>query len=150
MSIADLIANDLTAAIRAKDEVKVGALRMAKTALQRAEIAKRPAGLTDEDAVKTLRSEVKKRGEAIELYRQGGRPELAAKEEAEVVVLNVYLPAEADPAAVRAAAQAAIAKVGATGPKDMGKVIGLVLKQLGSTVSGDQVSAIVRELLGKQ
>ncbi len=148
MSITDLIANDLTAALRVKDAARASALRMAKAALQRAEIAKRPAPFTDEDAVRALRGEVKKRAEAADLYRQGNRPELAAKEEAETRVLTVYLPAEADAATVRAAVAAAIAKLGATSLKDMGKVIGLVMKQLGSSVSGDQVSAVVREMLG--
>ena len=148
MSITDLIANDLTAALRAKEAAKVSALRMAKAALQRAEIAKRPAAFTDEDAVKALRAEVKKRAEAAGLYRQGNRPELAAKEEAEVVVLHAYLPVEADPAKVREAVRAAIARTGATGPKDMGKVIGAVVKELGSAVSGSQVSAVVKEMLG--
>lgn len=148
MSITDLIANDLTAAIRAKDAAKVSALRMAKTALQRAEIAKRPSNFTDSDAVRTLRSEVKKRAEAAGLYRQGNRPELAAKEEAEVLVLNTYLPAEVDEAKVREAVRAAIARTGATGPKDMGKVIGAVVQELGSAVSGSQVSAVVKEMLG--
>ncbi len=70
MSITDLIANDLTAALRAKEAAKVSALRMAKAALQRAEIAKRPAAFTDEDAVKALRAEVKKSAEAAGVYRQ--------------------------------------------------------------------------------
>lgn len=146
--ITDLIANDLTAALRAKDAAKVSALRMAKTALQRVEIAKRPGTFTDEDAVKALRGEVKKRAEAAGLYRQGNRPELAAKEEAEAVVLNAYLPAEVDPAMVRSAVVAAIARTGATGPKDLGKVIGAVVQELGSAVSGSQVSAVAKELLG--
>src|SRR3954471_24639692 len=116
----------LKASMLAKDAAKTSTLRMILAKLKDTDIAARPSGVDkvrDEQVVAMLRGMAKSRRESVELYRQGGREELAAKEEAEIAVIEGFLPQQMDEAATRAAIQAAIAETGAASVKDMGKVM---------------------------
>ena len=128
--------------MRAAERERVGALRMVLSELQKA--AKEDGG--DEQAV--LRRERKRRLEAAEQFRSGGRPELADKEESEAELIAGYLPAELGDAELDAIVAAAVAETGATSPKDMGQVMKVVMARTGGRADGRRVSAHVREALG--
>jgi uncharacterized protein YqeY len=123
---------------------------MAKAALMNKQIDKHGA-LDDADAVRVLQGLVKQREDAAEQYAKGGRPELADKERAEIVVLKAYLPAEVSEAEIAAAVGKAVAETGATSPKDMGKVMKAALAALaagGKAVDGKRVNEAVKKRLG--
>jgi len=150
MALLERVENDLHEAIRSRDDVVLRTLRMLKSGLQRAEIAKRPEALTEIEEIKVLRTEVKRREESIVEYLKGKRQDLVDKEEAEAKVLRTYLPAGPDENAVRAAVSDAVAKTSASSPKDFGKVMGLVMKQFGANVDGNTVSKAVKEALSEK
>jgi uncharacterized protein len=144
--------NDTTAAIAAAmkqhDPVRLSTLRMLKAALMNKEV-ERGRALDDTESLQVVSALVKQRRDSIEQFTQGGRPELAAKEAAEIAILEQYLPAAADPAAIEAAVVAAIAETGAASPKDMGRVMKVALSKLaGQTVDGKTVNELVRRKLG--
>jgi uncharacterized protein YqeY len=132
----------MTTAMKARETERVGALRMVLSELQKA--AKE--GNSDEVAV--LRRERKRRLEAAEQFREGGRPELAEREESEATLIESYLPAELDDAALETIVNDAIAETGASGPSDMGKVMKAVMARAEGRVDGKRASARVREALG--
>ena len=148
MSILDTLDQDISQSLRAKDELALLTFRQTKTALQNAEIANGRKPLSDEQVQKGLRSEVKKRRDAIELYQRGGRPELAEKEQREIELVSRYLPPELSEATIRSAVKAAIERLGATSPKEMGAVIGAAMTELKGAADGGAVSRIVKEELG--
>lgn len=131
----------MTTAMKAGEKERVGALRLVLSELQKA--AKE--GGTDELAV--LRRERKRRLEAAEQFREGGRPELAEQEESEAQLIQAYLPAELDDAELDTIVAAAIAETGASDPKDMGQVMKLVMAKSGGRADGKRASARVREAL---
>jgi uncharacterized protein len=141
VSIVDQIRTDMTVAMKAGEKERVGALRMVLSELQKA--AK--DGGNDELAV--LRRERKRRLEAAEQFRGGGRPELAEGEEAEARIIETYMPAELDDTQLDAIVAAAIAEVGAQDPKDMGQVMKVVMARAGGRADGKRASARVREAL---
>jgi uncharacterized protein YqeY len=146
MAIEARIQADLQAAMRSGDEVRKRTLRLLLAALRNAAIEHR--GPLDEEAeMAVLRRQAKQRRDAMTEFERGSRPDLVAIEAAELEVLSEYLPPAPDDAAIEAAARAAIAAAGATGPADMGKVMGPLLKELGPDADGGRVSAIVRRLL---
>jgi len=147
MDIRKQLEEDYGTALRAHDDATVLTLRQLKTALTNAEIGKSREALSDDEVIKLLRGEVKKRRDAIELYQRGGRPELAEKEQREVTVISRYLPPELDEAIVRAKVEEIVAQFGASGPSDTGKVTGAVLKALAGQADGSVVSKLVREAL---
>jgi uncharacterized protein YqeY len=150
MTLAERIAQDLTAAMKAKDAARTSTLRMAKAALVNREIEKKGT-LDDAEAVKVLQGLVKQREDAAEQYEKGGRPELAAKEKAEIVVLGAYLPAEVTDAEIAAAVEKAVTETGATSPKDLGKAMKAAMAALagsGKSVDGKRVNEAVRKKLG--
>ena len=127
MSLRDQFTEQLKAAMRSGDAPRVSTLRMILARLKDTDIAARPKGIQqvpDDEVLAMLRGMVKSRRESIDLYRQGNRPELAAKEEAEIAVIAAFLPAQMDEATLAAAIDAAIAATGAATIKDMGKVMG--------------------------
>lgn len=149
MTIIERITADLTAAMKAQDAPRTSVLRMAKSALKNKEIDKK-APLDEAEAGKLLQTLVKQREESAAQYRGGGRPELAEKEEAEIVVLRSYLPQGASDAEVAAAVEQAIAETGAKSMKDMGAAMKVALAALaatGKTVDGKAVSDAVRKRL---
>lgn len=148
MTFLERINQDITAAMKAKEADRLSTLRMVKTALKNREIEKM-AALTDEEALKILQSLVKQRRDSIEQYTQGGRLELADKEAAEIKVIESYLPAALDEAALAAIVEATIAETGATSPKEMGLVMKATMAKLaGQTVDGKVVSQLVKAKLG--
>src|SRR5262245_33299350 len=122
MSFLDRINEDLKAAMKSKDSERLSTLRMVKTALKNREIDKMSA-LTDEEAIKVMQSLVKQRRDSVEQYQQAGRMELAEKEAAEIKVIEEYLPAAPDEAAVARVVEEAIAETGAGSIKEMGAVM---------------------------
>ena len=147
MAFIDRISEDLRAAMRAKDPLTLGALRMAKAALMNREI-ERGRALDDAESLQVISSLIKQRRDSIEQFEKGGRDELARKEAAEIAVLEKYLPPPMDLAAIEAAVDAAIRETGAAGPKDMGKVMKTVTATLaGAQVDGKALSDLVRRKL---
>ena len=150
MSTAERVGQDLTAAMKAQDAPRVSTLRMAKAALKNREIEKREA-LDDAEAVRVLQALVKQREDAAQQFDQGGRPELAVKERAEIEVLRVYLPQEVSGDEIDAAVARAVEETGAASAKDMGKVMKAALAVLqagGKAVDGKKVNEAVRKRLG--
>jgi uncharacterized protein YqeY len=146
------LVDDVTAAIadamRKQEHVRLGALRMLKAAFMNREV-ERGRALDDADARQVVSSLVKQRKDSIEQFTKAGRHDLAEKEAAEIGVLEEYLPPAADPAVIERAVTDAIAQMGATSPKDMGRVMKAAMAALaGQTVDGKAVNDIVRRKLG--
>ena len=141
MSVIDQVRGDMTTAMKAGEKDRVGALRLVLSELQKAQ----KDGNGDDLAV--LRRERKRRLEAAEQFRGGGRPELAEQEEAEAKNIEGYLPAELDDSELDAMVAAAIAETGASGPKDMGQVMKAVMARAEGRADGKRASARVREAL---
>lgn len=147
MSFAEKIQNELTAAMKAKDELRLRVLRMLKAALHNRRIEK-GAELDDAEALAVVKLQVKQRREAEEEYKKGGRADRAAEEEKESVLLATYLPAAVGEAAVRQAIEAAIKETGAATLKDIGKVMKAVMGRFaGQNVDGKRVNELVRQRL---
>jgi uncharacterized protein len=150
MSLHERIEEDLRAAMKARDRATLDALRMLKTSLTNRAVADggTPTTRLDDDTVMAVvATEVKRRREAATAFRDGGREESAAKEEAEAEVYAAYLPAQLDDDALRAMVAATAERLGATGPRDAGGVIREVLAQAAGGVDGGRVAAMVREVL---
>ncbi len=146
-SIRERLGEDLKAAMRAKAQLRLSTIRMVRSEIQYRD--KEHGKETDEeDILKLLQSMVKKREEAAELYTKGGREELATKEREEIRIIHDYLPAQIDDEALRQAVQAAIAETGASSMKEMGKVMGLLTKQLSGRAAASRISRVVKEMLG--
>jgi uncharacterized protein YqeY len=150
MTLVERITQDLTAAMKAQDAARTSTLRMAKAALMNRQIDKH-AALEDGEATRLLQGLVKQREDSAEQYAKGGRPELADKERAEILVLKAYLPAEVTEEEIAAAVEKAVAETGATSPKDMGKVMKAAMAALaagGKSVDGKRVNEAVKKRLG--
>ena len=141
MSLLDQVRADTSAAMKAGDKERVGALRMILSELQKAE--KEGGG----DEVAVLRRERKRRLEAADAYREAGREDLAASEGREAEIIEGYLPAELSDEELHAIVGDAVAEVGAASPGEMGKVMSVVMPRLGGRADGKRVSALVREKL---
>jgi len=140
------IADDLATAMKAGDDDARRTLRLLRAALQNARIEGR--GTLDEDGVVAiLARQAKQRREAMAEYARGGREDLVAREAAELAIIEGYLPKPLDEEELAAAVRAQIAAVGATGPADMGRVMGPLMKELAGRADGEAVSALVRRLL---
>ena len=150
-TLKDTVQHDLHDAIRAQAKVRAGTLRMVLTAITNEEVAgKEHRDLTDDDVLKVIAKEAKKRKEAAAAYTEAGRSELAAQEEAELEILETYLPAQLDDAALREIVTAAVAETGATGMQQMGQVMKAAQAAVAGRADGGRVSAIVKEtLLGR-
>jgi len=147
MSLGENIQTDLVAAMRAKDAFVLGALRMVKAALKNKEVDKGKP-LTEEEERSVLATVLKQRREAAAQFRQGGREELADKEDREATLIERYLPSPATEDEIRAAVTQAIADTGAESLRDMGKVMKATLALLATkTVDGGTVSALVKARL---
>ncbi|MEO6654291.1 MAG: GatB/YqeY domain-containing protein [Ilumatobacteraceae bacterium] len=150
-SVKARLQTDLTAAMKARDEVALSTVRMLRAAIMNAEVAgERAVELTDEQAVGVLRSEAKKRAESAAVYEENDRPESAAKERAELAVIERYLPAAMDDDQLVAIVDeevAAAAANGADGGKAMGMVIKAVRDRAGSSADGGRIAALVKARL---
>jgi uncharacterized protein YqeY len=148
MNIVEQVERDLPAALKAQETLKLSVLRMMKAALKNKQI-ELGKPLADTEAVAVLRTLVKQRQESVEAFRQGGRVDLAQKEEAEIKIVESYLPAAASDEEIDTAVAAAIAETGAAGPKDLGKVMKVAMAKLaGKNVDGKRVNEKVRAKLG--
>ena len=148
MSLKEQILADMTAAMKAKDAPRTSTLRMVKAALQNREIEK-GAPLDDDELQKMLRSLVKQRRDSIEQYQKGNRQDLVDKEQAEIIVIEGYLPQAASLAEIDKAVTEAIAETGASSLKGMGAVMKAVMSRLaGKNADGRTVSETVKQKLG--
>lgn len=146
--LKDRLQNDLTTAMKARDELRTATLRMALTAVKNEEVAGGEAKELDDDAVlKVLAREGKKRREAAEAYTNAGRPELAEREVAEGRVIEEYLPAQLSDEELTALVAAAIAETGATSPQQMGAVMKAVTPKVAGRAEGGRVAAAVKAAL---
>ena len=152
MTIAEKITKDMTDAMRAREEFKLGTLRMMKSAVKSKEIDKR-APLEDAETIQVLSTMIKQRKESIEQFNKGGRPELAEKEAREITIIEAYMPQAATEEQVVATVKTTIAEMGSPTIKDMGTVMKNTMAKFaaaGTRVDGKMVSeAVKRELAGR-
>jgi uncharacterized protein len=147
MTLQGKIQSHLADAMRSKDQLRLSVLRMMKTAVKNKEIEKMKA-LEEGEVIAILNTLVKQRKDSIDQFRKGGREELAQKEEAEIKVIEEYLPAAASDDDIRRAVEDAIRETGAASIKDMGKVMKATIARLaGKTADGSRVSQVVKEKL---
>lgn len=148
MSLEQKIMTELKTAMLAKDEKTVRSLRAIKAAIILAKTAEGANGEIGEDEeIKILQKLVKQRKDSLEIFQQQNRADLAAKESEEIAVIEKFLPAAMSADELKAALQAIITAVGASGPADMGKVMGVATKQLAGKADGKSISTTVKELL---
>ena len=149
MTLTEQIDHDLKEAMKARDAFKLGTLRMVKAALKNSAIEQGGASavLCDADALVVFRKQVKQREDSVMSFEQGGRPELAEKEKAEIALLRNYLPQALSEAEVQAIVQEAIVEVGATSKAQMGAVMKVAQNKAAGRADGRQLSAAVQQLL---
>jgi uncharacterized protein YqeY len=150
MSVRERFSDALKTSMKAGDSARTSTMRMIMAKLKDADIAARPKGVTaipDDEVMAVLRGMVKSRRESVDLYRQGNRPELAAKEEAEIAVIEEFLPQAMDDTAIAAAVDKAIADTGAASPKDMGKVMAALKAAHGAALDMSRASPVVKAKL---
>ncbi len=151
MSLREQFTEQLKTSMKAGDAARTSTLRMILARVKDIDIAARPKGIDrvpDEEVVGALRAMVKSRRESVDLYRQGNRPELVAKEEAEIAVIEGFLPQQMDAAAMEAAVAAAIAETGASSVKDMGKVMAALRAKHAATLDMSKAGPLVKAKLG--
>ena len=148
MALIDQLQKDIVVSMRAKDEARLSAIRMIKAALMK-EKADSPKGVDEAAELRILNMLVKQRRDAADMYRQGGRPEQADKEEAELRLIETYMPAAASEDEIDAAISAALAETGATTAKQMGQVMNAAKARLsGRRIDGKLMSEKVKARLG--
>ena len=149
MNLSQRIDSDLKEAMRARDSTKLGVLRMLKSALKYAAIAKSgtDAELSDAEAAQVIRKQVKQRQDSIESFEKGGRAELAAKEKEELSILNSYLPAAMSAEELSKMVRETITEVGATSKAEMGAVMKALQAKVAGRADGKTISGIVGKLL---
>jgi uncharacterized protein len=145
-SLLARIDRSLIESMKARDALRTSALRMARAALKNREIDKRKP-LDDSDVVEVLGTLAKQRKESIEQFQAGGRTDLADKEAAELRILQEFLPKELTEEEVREIVRTAVAEAGATGPRDIGKVMSAVMPRVKGRADGRTVNTLVREML---
>lgn len=146
MSLKEQMTADMKAAMKARDSETRDALRYVLSALKNAEIEKQ-GDLSEEEELRLIRSQVKQRQDSIEQFRSGGREDLARKEESQIRILERYLPQQMTDEELDTFVKQGIAESGADGPKDMGKVMGLLTKRADGRVDGRRLSTAVRNAL---
>ncbi len=147
MALLEQVQKDMAAAMKARDEARLSALRMIKTALMKEKVDSMKE-LDEAAELKVLNSLIKQRRDAAEMYRQGGRADLAEKEEAEIRLIEAYMPAAATEEEMQAAVEAALAETGVTSAKQMGQVMNAAKAKLaGKRVDGRRLSELVRARL---
>ncbi|NPC76377.1 GatB/YqeY domain-containing protein [Corallococcus sp. AB004] len=148
-TLKERLTADLKDAMRAKDELTLSVVRMLKSAVKYKEVEPGASELDDAGIQQVIATLIKQRRDSVEQFKAGGRPELAEKEEQEISVLQRYLPQQLTPAELTAAVQAAIAEVGAKGPKDMGAVMKNVNPKVQGKAEGKAISEEVKAQLAK-
>ena len=148
MDIKTKLNDSVKDAMRTNDEVRKRTLRMALAAIKQVEVDKR-AALDDMAVIALIQKEIKNRREALDEAKKANRPDLVEENEAEIKVLEVFLPQAMPAEELRAVVQAAIAETGASQPSDMGKVMKVVMGKVAGRAPNDMISQMVRELLQK-
>ncbi len=151
MSVRERFTEALKTSMKAGTAPRTSTLRMILAKLKDVDIAARPKGVaavSDDEVTAMLRGMVKSRRESVDLYERGGRPELAAKETAEIAVIEEFLPQAMDDAAIAAAVDQAVAETGAVSPKDMGKVMAALKSAHGAVLDMSRVGPVVKARLG--
>jgi uncharacterized protein YqeY len=144
--LKERLTDDLKQAMKSGDNTRRGVIRLAMSAIKNAEIAKR-GSLDEADIIGIIAKEARQRQESIDAFKQGNRQDLVAQEEAELAILQEYLPQQANREEIVAAAQQIIAEVGAEGPRDKGKVMPRLIAQFKGKADGREINDIVTELL---
>lgn len=150
MSLKDQISEEIKAAMKAKDKVRLETVRSIKKVILEREVAAREKGqqsLTADEEISILTQQAKQRRDSIEQYRSGGREELANQEELELAIIESFLPKQLSDEELQAAIDDIMATVGASSPKDMGKVMGVAMKQLKGKADGRKVQTLVKAKL---
>ncbi|MGB3201069.1 MAG: GatB/YqeY domain-containing protein [Nodosilinea sp.] len=151
MSLKDRVSDDIKAAMKAKDKVRLETVRSIKKVILEKETLVRPSGqdqLTPEQELEVLTQLAKQRKDSVEQYQKAGRDDLAAQEAQELEILSEYLPQQLSDAEIEAVIDDLMAKTGATSAKDMGKVMGPAMQQLKGRADGGKVQALVKAKLG--
>ena len=147
MSLQENVNEQLKAAMKAKDTVALESLRAIKTAIMMTQTQAGAKELTSDDEIKLVQKLVKQRKDSSEIFYQQGRVDLAEPEEAQIKIIEQFLPEQLDQAAITEIVEAIIAKTGAGGMKDMGRVMGMASKEMAGKADGKTISAIVRKKL---
>ncbi|MEB3831871.1 GatB/YqeY domain-containing protein [Phormidium sp. CCY1219] len=151
MSLKERIDQQIKAAMKAKDKIRLETVRSIKKQILETEVSLRPSGqetLTEAQELELLSKLAKQRRESIEQYEQANRPDLAEREATELAIIEEFLPRQLDDAQVSAIVDEIIARVGASSPKDMGKVMGPAMQQLKGKADGKKVQDMVKAKLG--
>ena len=148
MGLKDQITEDMKSAMRAKEVARLGTIRLLLAAIKQREVDER-IEMDDAGVIATVEKMIKQRKDSISQFEKASRDDLVAIEAAEMVILQAYLPAQLSDAEVEAAVTAAVASTGATGPQDMGKVIGALKAQLAGKADMGKVSGLVKAALAK-
>ncbi len=148
--LKEKIRQDLKTALKERDERKTSTIKMLLAAVQNKEIelGKKETGLTDDEFLSVIRSEVKKRQDALSAYDSAGRPELAEKEKAELTILQSYLPPELSDEEIEKIVKESVKELSASSPQDFGRVMKETMAKLKGKASGDRVGKKVKESLG--
>ncbi len=147
MSLRDRINDDMKSAMKAREADKLGAIRLLTSALKQREVDER-IEITDDIVLAVIEKMLKQRKDSIEQYTAGSRPDLVAREEFEVGILQVYMPAQLSEAELAAILDAVVAEVGATSPKDMGKVMNALRPRVAGRADMGKLSGVVKARLG--
>lgn len=147
MTLQEKLSQEIKSAMLSKDADKLSTLRLLKSVIGYLLVERKTEELSDADFVGVVQKEVKKRRDAIEQYEKGGRPELAAKEKKEIVVLETFLPKALSPEELEQLVKTTIQETGATSKKDMGPVIKAVQAKAGGRADGKTISGLVGKLL---
>lgn len=150
MSLKDRIGEDIKAAMKARDKIRLETVRGIKKAILEKEVALRPKGqdsLTEEQEIELLAQQAKQRRDSIEQFSNAGRDDLAEKEKLELTILESYLPEQVSDQELDSIVSQIITDVGATSAKDLGKVMGAAMKQLKGKADGKKIQALVKEKL---
>jgi uncharacterized protein YqeY len=147
MPLLEKLSAEIKSAMLAKDQARLGPLRLLKSAIGYAQIERKNENLSDAEIVTIVQKETKKRRDSIEQYEKGGRPELAAVEQQELIVLEAFLPAPLSPEELEALVRGTIQELGALSKKDMGPVIKSVQAKAAGRADGKSISSLVGRLL---
>ncbi len=150
MSLLSQLEADLKQALLTKDKDTANLLRLIKAALKNEMIALKKQELSDEEVIKVLKREAKKRQDSIKQFTQGGRQDLADQEKKELAILEKYLPQQLPPEEIKKVIQEVINGMGEVSPSQFGAVMGAVMKKIGSQADGNVVSQLVKEALSHQ
>jgi len=149
MSLKDRITEDMKAAMKSGDKIRLETVRAIRAGILEFEKSGSDKPMTADDEMKLLVTAAKKRREAFDIYTQNNRPELAEKEQAELAVIQEYLPKQLSREEIESRTQAVLAEVGAAGPQDTNKVIPVLMKEMKGKADGKLVQEIVKEQLAK-